>query len=703
MFSIPLLTYGISTLISICSALFALGLWRANALLRKTTDMRAEMADNADCGLILFDAQGVCQAANRQARVFLPFMGHGQSGRRASTSQYKVKGTLPLLSDILNYLHDHAVECDQSLKNTIDRSSGKTGAREGFREVVRWGDAGLCLVEARKSESGGTVFLLSDVSAAKRHEDSVIRLHKFNYELIQAVEAATSGIMVTNPKTPGHRVIFVNKTFCDLVGVEKEGITGRGIDILYRKLGRTEYRQKIEAAFTQARSEELEIRFDETGRKRWFDLKLSPVFDSRGRLDLFIGIFTETTAMKLREAEFSKAQKLEALGQIAGGVAHDFNNILSIIMGYAQMARNHLNEPDTLEPYLEKILTASKRGAGLTKKMLTFSRHKMIEESVIDLAETVRQQEMLLKPLLDATIDFSITTEGSALFIEGTEDNMAQILMNLCMNARDAMKEGGTLHVDIRKADLSEAEENIRENLRTDPHVCLSVSDTGSGMDKMTRDKIFDPFFSTKEQGKGTGLGMSVVYGLVRQMKGRIDVRSAAGQGTTVFIYLPLSDQPPSKLLSGDPSDAKSISLKGYTALVAEDEPDLLLLVSTFLENLGMRVIRAMDGDQALIEQDNFTGEIDLLLTDVVMPGINGVKLAELVESLRPGIRTIFMSGYPAHGDMARVELPKDARFIAKPVQYEALAPLIYGALKDGKAHNSIQHSNLALPHWKTG
>ncbi|MCB1562029.1 MAG: response regulator [Alphaproteobacteria bacterium] len=694
-------------------ALFVLRLWRANTVLRETVEMRAQMADHADCGLILFDAQGVCQAANRQACIFLPFMGissndssKSDTGRKGGNGvgRYGFKGTAPLLGDILNYLHDHAVECDQSLKNTIDRSSGKTDAEEGFREVVRWGDTGLCLVEARKSESGGTVFLLSDVSAAKQHEDSVIRLHKFNYELIQAVEAATSGIMVTNPKAPGHLVVFVNKTFCDLVGVEKEGITGRGIEILYRKLGKTEYRHKIEAAFTQARSEELEVRFDETGQKRWFDLKLSPVFDSRGRLDLFIGIFTETTALKLREAEFSKAQKLEALGQIAGGVAHDFNNVLSIIMGYAQMARNHLNEPETLESYLEKILTASKRGAGLTKKMLTFSRHKMVEDTVIDLAETVRQQEVLLNPLLDASIDFSITTEGDALFVEGTEDNMAQILMNLCMNARDAMKEGGTLRVDIRKADFAEAGENIHENLGdAGPHVCLSVSDTGSGMDKMTRDKIFDPFFSTKEQGKGTGLGMSVVYGLVRQMKGSIDVRSAAGQGTTVFIYLPLSDKPPSKLLAGDPSDAKSISLKGYTALVAEDEPDLLLLVATFLENLGMSVIRAADGDQALVEQDNFTDEIDLLLTDVVMPGLNGVRLAELVESLRPGIRTIFMSGYPAHGDMARVELPKDARFIAKPVQYEALAPLIYAALKEGKTHDSGQDSDLALPHWKTG
>lgn len=218
------------------------------------------------------------------------------------------------------------------------------------------------------------------------------------------------------------------------------------------------------------------------------------------------------------------------------------------------------------------------------------------------------------------------------------------------------------------------------------------------GMPKDVVDRIFDPFFTTKEQGKGTGLGLSMVYGLVKQIGGHIDVFSTLGQGTTMSVYLPLSDKVPKKILGGE-DNLSSIRFDGYSVLVAEDEPDLLALVSNMLEDLGMKVLRASNGNEALAVQDDYEGKIDLLLTDVVMPELNGVDLADLLKELRPDVNVIFMSGYPAKGQMARVEIPEDAVFIAKPIEYDALVKVIYTILSSGvgeSIEDSVQISRWA-------
>lgn len=691
----PFVVFGAGGLLTmLMGGLVLRSLWKRR-FLQNHVSLMEEMVNASDQGFLFFDSEGFFQIANKNARKFLPFL-----------NDFEREDEVLTLEDVLIYLHDHAVECDQSLRNTIGRSAQSSGF-EGFREVIRWKADRICLVEGRKVQSGGTVFFLSDVSTEKKREDRFIRLYQTNYELLHAVEAATSGIIITNPNIEGHTVVFVNGAFCDIADIQKTEIIGETITALYKRLGKTEYIETIEQAFKENRFEDIEIKFDNAqkgaGKNRWFDLVISPVRNPGDQLDLFIWIFTETTALKLREAEFLKAQKLEALGQISAGVAHDFNNILSIIGGYAQLTRQHLDTPETVEAYLEKILTASNRGAALTRKMLTFGRHKIIESTVIDLVETLRQQEALLRPLLDASIDFEILAKDSDVFIEGTEDYISQILMNLCLNARDAMKGGGAIVVEIQKCRTDSLPESLPPEAGDAKFARISVSDTGMGMDKVTREKIFDPFFTTKEQGKGTGLGMSVVYGLVQQMKGTIDVVSSAAKGTKISIDLPLSPKEPDKKVSGSLDDMKTLSLKGYTALIAEDEPDLLLLVASLLENLGMNVIRAKDGHQALVEQEDYTGDIDVLLTDVVMPGLNGVRLAELLQSLRPETKVIFMSGYPASGDMARVELPAQACFIAKPVKCETLVQIIYSSLTGQKDHSQMVSSGVGVPRWQTG
>lgn len=372
-------------------------------------------------------------------------------------------------------------------------------------------------------------------------------------------------------------------------------------------------------------------------------------------------VIEDTTDHKIREGQYFQAQRLEALGQLAGGVAHDFNNILSIIDGYARIGKKAVADNVEAVSYFERIMQSVQRGASLTNRLLTFGRHKVVKDGVIDLGQLVQDQESLLRPLLDASIALTITAEED-VFVTAPPDNFCQILLNLCINSRDAMPDGGNLSIDCAKT------RNARAILR--------VTDTGEGIPAEIRAKIFDPFFTTKDQGKGTGLGLSMVYGLVKDMKGDIDVVSKKGEGASFTITLPLSEKrPPLHEITEDENG--NIRLDGFTALIAEDEPALLDLVSGMVEEMGIKVLRATNGNEALMIQDNYDGDIDFLLTDVVMPELNGVKLAELFGHVRPESRVMFMSGYPANGQMARVSLPDSAFFMPKPVEFNKLCEVL--------------------------
>lgn len=390
----------------------------------------------------------------------------------------------------------------------------------------------------------------------------------------------------------------------------------------------------------------------------WYRLHFIPY--SRGNPYCLI-VIEDTTDHKIREGQYFQAQRLEALGQLAGGVAHDFNNILSIIDGYARIGKKAVAGNEETVGYFERIMQSVQRGAALTNRLLTFGRHKVVKDGVVDLGQLVQDQESLLRPLLDASIALTIVAEEN-VFISAPPDNICQILLNLCINSRDAMPDGGTLSIECAKA------KNARAVLR--------VTDTGQGIPPAIKAKIFDPFFTTKDQGKGTGLGLSMVYGLVKDMKGEIDVSSKIGEGTSFTITLPLSEsRPPLHEVTEDENG--NIRLDGFTALIAEDEPALLDLVSGMVEEIGIKVLRATNGNEALMIQDEYDGDIDFLLTDVVMPELNGVKLAELFESVRPESRVMFMSGYPASGQMARVSLPDSAFFMPKPVEFNKLCEVL--------------------------
>lgn len=474
--------------------------------------------------------------------------------------------------------------------------------------------------------------------------------------LSSALDGVSCGVVVWDTEGEDIPILYVNGVFAQMLSAKPADLLGKSVTDVFSQYCQGEnLQEKIEES-----GDDVELEKTQEESSLWYRLEMIPMEENDG---LVLGILKDETEFKLRQTKIFQSQKLESLGQLAGGVAHDFNNILSIIDGYARMTKKEVSGRRGTEEYLDKIMDAVKRGASLTQQLLTFGRRSIVVESVTDVGEFVREHEGLLKPLLDASIQLKINAE-QGIAVSCAPDIIGQILINLVVNARDAMPKGGLLQVDVFSSEGEGA-----------GFAVLRVRDTGTGMDEETKDKIFDPFFTTKDQGKGTGLGLSTVYGLVKQMKGNIEVESAEGEGTEIMVSLPLSDkQPVKKIVNVPASEAGQIRLDGYTALVAEDEPDLLALVAGMLKEMGMRVLTASNGNEALLRQEDFGGQIDFLVTDIVMPELSGVRLAELFESVRPDTKTIFMSGYPAGGQMARIEIPDGAYFLPKPVDYDKLA-----------------------------
>lgn len=644
--------------------------------------------DSHALGKIMFSADGRMVYVNNSARAFIPMLSGAEEGGEGFR-----------LPHLIDYLYDHAVDCDDSLKNALGVGAGANSIIN-FREVIALEDGTLCVVEAKPLVEGHTLFVMTDISRDRAREESLLYLNKNNYRLQKAMQFATNGLVVSDPKVEGNPFIFVNNAFCGFFGLHPDQILGKSWDVLPEITKNEKIATSLIQAVVVSKDAEIEFSVKSGSETRWFALKLSVVKDSAGRVDLFVGVFTDTTKLMLREAEAYQGQKLEALGKLAGGVAHDFNNILSIIDGFSMMAAKGLDPQSEAAQYLQKIQSAAKRGAALTSKMLTFSRHKVVSRNVFDLSVLLEDQKILLDPLVPASVRFFVRVSEPDLRVSGTQDAISQILMNLVVNARDAMPGGGTLQIELQSCRRSDLPDKVKKRTQEKRFAKLTVSDTGTGIEPGTLEKIFDPFFTTKPQGKGTGLGLSIVYGLVREMGGGVQVDSRLGEGTAIRIFLPLSEDPVSKVLSGTAQDPTTLKLKGYTILVAEDEPELLKIVCDMLEQMEATVLRAPNGIEALVVQDEYEGDIDILLSDVIMPEMNGVKLATLLCSLRPDTKVVFMSGYPGSGEMAPVEVPETAVFIPKPVDYHQLVVTLYETLIEKSPAAASNTRDEVKPHW---
>jgi PAS domain S-box-containing protein len=485
-----------------------------------------------------------------------------------------------------------------------------------------------------------------------------------------AHNAAANAIFITNRMGPE---IVDNPAFGDLTGYTTAEAIGKNPRDLV-KSGQQDlafYKNLWETILSGQiwHSEIINRRKD--GTLYTEEQTITPVYDGQNQISHFIAIKQDVTPRKMLEAEnrklteqFYQAQKMESIGQLAGGIAHDFNNLLVPIVGYAELGMMATAPDSALYTHFERIKGAGERASRLTRQILAFSRRQVLEMRMVNLNEVVIEFEKMLQRLIGENITFKTHLTADLPPIKADQGQLEQVLLNLVVNARDAMPNGGQLTIETSPVVLDEAYVANHIGTQPGPHVQLAVSDTGHGMDAATQQRIFEPFFTTKSRGHGTGLGLSTVFGIIKQHGGNIWVYSEPGQGTTFKVYLPLAPASTPTLIP-EPPVIKSLE-GSETILVVEDEISVRQLVTGSLQAYGYQVIEA-DTPAAGLAAAASPGNIHLLLTDVILPTMNGRELFQQLAAIRPGLKVLYMSGYTDNSIAKHGVLSEGTAFLQKP------------------------------------
>jgi signal transduction histidine kinase/CheY-like chemotaxis protein len=400
------------------------------------------------------------------------------------------------------------------------------------------------------------------------------------------------------------------------------------------------------------------------GREFWAWVSGSPLFDDGGKYRGAFAMLTDVTERRQLESQLRQVQKLESIGQLAGGVAHDFNNILAAIMMHLSLLHQNPNLDDETTESLKELEVETKRAANLTRQLLMFSRRSVMQPRIVDVNEVVQNLLKMLRRLLGEHIAIKFDSQGQLPTVEADVGMIEQVLLNLAVNARDAMPKGGNLTIATSVLELDDEAVKLNSERRAGKFVCFSVTDTGTGMDEGMLKRIFEPFFTTKEVGKGTGLGLPTAYGIIKQHQGWIEVHSQLGRGSVFEVFLPAKIESPVSTESHLPA-APATGGRG-TLLLVEDEEIVRRPIGIYLRKLGYQVIEAANGNQAFSLWQQHCERIDLLYTDMVMPeGVTGLELAEKLKSEKPALRVIISSGYSTEISMQGV--PADAGYVYLP------------------------------------
>ena len=418
------------------------------------------------------------------------------------------------------------------------------------------------------------------------------------------------------------------------------------------------------------------LTFESDGHRELVETLTAPIHDAEGKTVAILGIGRDITAARAAEEQLRAVQKMEAIGRLAGGVAHDFNNLLSVILSYTNLAIEVLPPGHELQADLAEILAAGKRGEGLTKQLLAFSRRQLLHMAPLAIGDVVDSVGSMLRRVIGEDIALQLVRDDSAALTKVDRGQIEQVIMNVAVNAREAMPDGGRLSIKTARVVLDDIRA-VALDLTRGEYVELSVTDTGRGMDQATLRRVFEPFFTTKGRGKGTGLGLAMAYGIIRQSGGAIAIESVPGVGTTVRIFLPEYVAPADAPAPRPPSEPK---LRGHeTVLVVEDEGPLRTVARRVLKRAGYDVLAAANAEEALRIAQEVGDRIDIVFTDVVMPGMNGGELVERLLSLYPRMKVVFTSGYTDE-KLARSGVG-DHRFLPKPYEPSQLTEIIRGML----------------------
>ncbi len=624
---------------------------------REQSELLQRIVDNIPVMLVFLDEQGRLNWGNRE---WTRTLGYDVADARAR--------------DIFAELYPDPRE-RQRVRDSIGAPVGqwtdfRTRTRHGATLDTIWANAPLT--------GGGWLAIGMDVTDRKRAEE------RYRSFIAQSSEGVSR--LEIDPPVPinlteeeqvdrlyaGGRIAECNDAMARMYGFgEASELLGTRLSDLHNvtdPANREQVRAFIRAGYRVSDSETRE--HDREGRPRVF-LNNVVGFVENGQLVRVWGTQRDVTEQRHLEEQFRQAQKMEAVGQLAGGIAHDFNNLLTAILGNTQLLLRELPPGDSMRGDVEEIRKASERAASLTRQLLAYSRRQMLQPEVLDLNVVMAEMDKMLRRLIGEHIDLVAVFAPDLGRVRADPNQIEQVIVNLAVNARDAMPDGGKLTIATANVDLDETFAQAHLGSVPGSYAMLAVTDTGVGMDATVRAHLFEPFFTTKEVGRGTGLGLATVYGIVKQSGGYISVYSEPGHGSSFRIYLPRIATPaetPSSAPKGGPA------LGSETVLVVEDEPAVLTLSRRALEAQGYVVLAASDADAALRVVERHGGMIHLLLTDVVMPGLSGRELADRLSAQRPGIRVLYMSGYPGDAVVQHGTLPLGSAFLQKPFSPDGLA-----------------------------
>ena len=542
-------------------------------------------------------------------------------------------------------------------------------------KLLNWFVMKFPLYENGKRRIGAVVL---DVTDQKRAEND-LRMRD------RAIQAATQGLMIADATQPDCPIIYASPACEKISGYHHREVLGRNARFFQGKETDPAVVAELRDAIREGKSCTVELlNYRKDGTTYWNELSIAPVRDEAGRLINFIGVQADVTARRNLQNQFHQAQKMEAFGQLAGGIAHDFNNLLTIINGYSEILLGASPEESAREMIAE-ILKAGQRSASLTRQLLVFSRQQVLMPKVFDLNESVRESEKMFRRVIGEDIELHTVSHRQLDSINADPGQIEQVLMNLVVNARDAMPQGGKLTIETGNIQLTEEDAREHPDIKPGNYVMLTVSDNGSGMTEETRSRLFEPFFTTKETGKGTGLGLAVVHSIVKQSDGHIEVESEAGLGTSFRIYLPRAAK---SVVPGKSRIIPRTTPRGIeTILLVEDEEALRVFTVRTLRLCGYVVIEAANGNEALRVAEKYDEPIHLLITDVVMPGMGGRKLADQLAPLHANMKVLYISGYTDDAVIRHGIAHEEVEFLQKPFSAIALAVKVREVL-DASATN---------------
>jgi len=500
------------------------------------------------------------------------------------------------------------------------------------------------------------IAMARDISARKQTEEQLRKLS-------QALEQSPISIVITDTK---RKIEYVNEGFCRTTGFSPADVLGKETRFLRALDMKENTDQPMWDAIEQGNVwyGELQSR-KKDGQIFWEDVTAAPLFNEQGAITHYIGFKIDITDKKHLEEQFRQAMKMEAVGRLAGGIAHDFNNLLTVILGYSELLLNKIDHESSYYKKIKQIDKAGRRAESLTSQLLAFSRKQILQPKIIQVNHLISETEKMLRRLIGEHIELLTVLDGKLGKVKADPGQVEQVIMNLAINARDAMSKGGRLVIETSNVFIDDSYARQVGNLTAGAYVRITMSDTGEGMDAETLNRIFEPFFTTKEKGRGTGLGLSTVYGIIKQSKGHISVYSEEGKGTTFKIYLPqISEQE-------EAEEEKQQDIVDFSGdefvLIVEDETALRNLIAETLEDHGYRVSRAANGREALQLCRDLGMPPILLLSDLVMPGMGGRQLYDQLHLLFPDMKVIYMSGYTDDLTLKRDILNSETQFIQKP------------------------------------